>query len=51
MQIRFLALVPRRRPKSGTGLIAEIGSGEPVVVLRSDIDALPIQEEGAAPFK
>ena len=51
MQPKLCALMPCRRPKSGTGLIAEIGSGEPVVVLRSDIDALPIQEEGAAPVK
>ncbi|ATO44634.1 amidohydrolase [Loigolactobacillus coryniformis subsp. coryniformis] len=27
-----------------TGVIAEIGSGKPVIGLRSDIDALPIQE-------
>lgn len=27
-----------------TGLIAEIGSGHPIIALRADIDALPIQE-------
>ncbi len=41
-----------RRPKSGTGLIAEIGTGKaPIVALRSDIDALPIVEQGDAPVK
>ncbi|AHV95994.1 amidohydrolase [Paenibacillus sabinae] len=33
-----------------TGLIAEIGSGEPKVALRADIDALPIAEETGLPF-
>ena len=27
-----------------TGLIAEIGSGQPVIALRADIDALPIRK-------
>ena len=27
-----------------TGLVAEIGAGETIVALRSDIDALPIEE-------
>ena len=27
-----------------TGLIAEIGSGHPIIALRADIDALPIKE-------
>lgn len=35
-----------------TGLVAEIGSGEgPLVVLRSDIDALPIEEQSDVSFR
>ncbi|RZI48383.1 amidohydrolase [Lactococcus kimchii] len=33
-----------------TGLIAKIGSGEPVIALRADIDALPILEETGLEF-
>lgn len=34
-----------------TGLIAEIGTGKaPVIALRADIDALPIQEQTALPY-
>jgi IAA-amino acid hydrolase len=44
--------VKYRRQKSGRGIIAEIGTGKPpIVVLRSDIDGLPIREEGSAPVK
>lgn len=33
-----------------TGLIAEIGQGEPVIALRADIDALPILEKTGLPY-
>ena len=35
---------------SGTGVIAEIGSGQRIVGLRADIDALPIAENSGLPF-
>lgn len=35
---------------SGTGVIAEIGSGERLVGLRADIDALPIRESTGLPY-
>ncbi len=37
--------------KLETGLIAVIGTGkDPVIVLRADIDALPVQEQTALPY-
>ena len=37
--------------KLETGLIAVIGTGEaPVIALRADIDALPIQEQTSLPY-
>ena len=33
-----------------TGLIAEIGSGQPIIALRADIDALPISEQTNLPY-
>ena len=34
-----------------TGLVAEVGQGEPLVALRTDIDALPIEEQTDLPYR
>ena len=39
------------RLASGTGLVCDIGPGEPVVALRADIDALPVHETTDLPFR
>ncbi|RTE10149.1 amidohydrolase [Paenibacillus whitsoniae] len=33
-----------------TGLIAEVGGGGPIIAIRADIDALPIQEDTGLPY-
>ena len=40
-----------RRNVGVTGVIAELGSGSPVIALRADMDALPIQEAGNGPYR
>jgi amidohydrolase len=35
----------------GIGLLVEVGSGDPIVGFRADIDALPIHEETGAPYR
>ena len=42
--------IPYQYPVAKTGIVATIGSGTPVVALRSDIDALPILEETGFEF-
>lgn len=34
-----------------TGLVAEIGTGDPLIALRADIDALPIEEQTSLPYR
>jgi len=36
--------------RCGGGITAQIGSGEPVILLRADMDALPMAEESGLPF-
>jgi amidohydrolase len=48
-RLREAGLHPRRLP-TGTGLVVEVGSGDPVIVLRADIDALPISDLKDVPY-
>jgi amidohydrolase len=48
-RLRAHGLAPRRLP-TGTGLVVEVGSGEPIVVLRADIDALPLADLKDVPY-
>ncbi|MCZ2859521.1 amidohydrolase [Blastococcus sp. VKM Ac-2987] len=49
-RLRAAGLRPRRLP-TGTGLVCEVGTGEgPVVVLRADIDALPLADLKDVPY-
>jgi amidohydrolase len=48
-RLRDVGLDPQRLP-TGTGLVVEVGSGDPVVVLRADIDALPLPDLKDVPY-
>jgi metal-dependent amidase/aminoacylase/carboxypeptidase family protein len=39
------------KPYAKTGLVGRVGSGQPTVVLRSDIDALPVAEPEGLEFR
>ncbi len=42
--------VRRRTGVGRTGVVGEVGAGEPIVALRADMDALPIQEANDVPY-
>ena len=48
-RLRHHGLPPRRLP-TGTGLTVDVGSGGPMVVLRADIDALPLADLKDVPY-
>src|SRR5919206_5292944 len=48
-RLRGVGLSPRRLP-TGTGLFVDVGAGDPVVVLRADIDALPLPDLKDVPY-
>jgi amidohydrolase len=48
-RLRHHGLTPRRLP-TGTGLVVDVGSGGPIVVLRADIDALALADLKDVPY-
>ncbi|TFV91556.1 amidohydrolase [Blastococcus sp. CT_GayMR20] len=48
-RLREVGLKPRRLP-TGTGLVCDVGTGGPIVVLRADIDALPLADAKDVPY-
>jgi amidohydrolase len=39
-----------QRTVGSTGVVADLGSGEPLIAIRADMDALPIQESNDVPY-
>lgn len=48
--LSHVGLAPQVLP-SGTGLICDVGPGEPTVALRADLDALPIADVKDVPYR
>jgi amidohydrolase len=50
-RLEAVGLRPRLLP-TGTGVVCDVGSGSgPVVALRADLDALPVQDEKDVPYR
>jgi amidohydrolase len=49
-RLRQAGLSPTLLPK-GTGLICDVGAGEPIIALRADIDALPLPDTKDVPYR
>jgi amidohydrolase len=49
-RLRAAGLAPRVLA-CGTGLVCDVGSGPSFVVLRADLDALPVQDEKDVPYR
>ncbi len=49
-QLRALGLHPKV-PTGGTGVLCDIGAAGPLIALRADIDALPIQDAKDVPYR
>ena len=49
-QLHALDLSPQVLP-SGTGVVCDLGAGEPTIALRADIDALPIADLKDVPYR
>jgi IAA-amino acid hydrolase len=42
--------IPYQHPYAKTGIVGRVGTGKPLIALRADIDALPVQEPGGLAF-
>jgi amidohydrolase len=48
-ELRAMGLQPRTQVGK-TGVVADIGAGKPLVAIRADMDALPLQERNDVPY-